>query len=310
MSWPARFVIAAGVLALAGGAALARDSVREERTPPEPSVAPTMNPDPAPLIAPPPGIYYVTDTYVADVVTTTGALTTYTTATIHQSTGSWARVLETVGTGTQSSFDGLAFNGRRALNDGRAVAGTYYENFVLTPMGFVPVSIVFFQDDAEMRRMNPTTPAAPTPRRTSPSTPSPAVTPACCAPARTSAPIMVRRTPPPPSIEPRISLAPTGVALDRIEVLRGRPIAIWLRAFVNGREVPVRRWSVVSGEAGDAYEHSGPGSEAFSTSWPRLAPPGMAYQLTFRLEVDTSETGPWTVTASLSVVVRSPALEE
>ena len=30
------------------------------------------------------------------------------------------------------------------------MAGTYYENYVLTEAGFIPVSIVFFQDDAEL----------------------------------------------------------------------------------------------------------------------------------------------------------------
>src|SRR5204863_7869013 len=91
--------------------------------------------DPAPVIAPPPGIYYVTDTYVADVVTSSGPLTTYSTTTVHESTGSYARVLDTVGTGASSAFDGSAFNGRRTLGDGRSVAGRYYENYPLTGGG-------------------------------------------------------------------------------------------------------------------------------------------------------------------------------
>ena len=106
--------------------ALARDPFREDRHP-EPARL-ERAPDPAPFIVPP-GVYYVTDTYVADVVTSSGPLTTYSTTTIHESTGSYARVLDTVGTGASSVYDGRAFNGRRALGDGRLVAGTYYERY-------------------------------------------------------------------------------------------------------------------------------------------------------------------------------------
>ncbi|MHB8631777.1 MAG: hypothetical protein ACYC9W_07610, partial [Candidatus Limnocylindria bacterium] len=94
----------------------------------EPSV---WTPEPAP-VAPPPGVYLVTETYAGDSVTRAGPVTTYSTETIHQSTGSYARVLESVGTGGASAYDGVAFNGRAALTDGRTVAGTYYENYVRT----------------------------------------------------------------------------------------------------------------------------------------------------------------------------------
>jgi len=143
-------VAATLVLFLLGSSpALAWDPFRERDELP----APSREPDTAPFVAPPPGIYYVTDTYVADVVTSSGPLTTYSTATIHESTGSYARVLDIVGTGASSAFDGSAFNGRRTLGDGRSVAGTYYENYALTAGGFVPVSVVFFQDDAELARL-------------------------------------------------------------------------------------------------------------------------------------------------------------
>src|SRR5881394_4676706 len=150
------------LLLLMSSPALAWDPFRERSEPP----VPAREPDPAPFVAPPPGIYYVTDTYVADVVTSSGPLTTYSTATIHESTGSYARVLDIVGTGASSAFDGSAFNGRRTLGDGRSVAGTYYENYALTDGGFVPVSIVFFQDDAELARLLAATPA---PGRVAPS---------------------------------------------------------------------------------------------------------------------------------------------
>ena len=95
--------------------------------------------DPAP-VPPPPGIYLVTDTYAGDSVTRAGDVTTYSTETVHEITGSYARVLDTVGTGASSAYDGAAFNRRAVMTDGRAVAGTYYENYVPTDRGFVPVS--------------------------------------------------------------------------------------------------------------------------------------------------------------------------
>src|SRR5207302_158340 len=156
------------LLLLGSSPALAWDPFRVRDEPPPPS----REPDPAPFIAPPPGIYYVTDTYVADVVTSSGPLTTYSTATIHESTGSYARVLDIVGTGASSAFDGSAFNGRRTLGDGRSVAGTYYENYVLIDGGFVPISVVFFQDDAELARLVAVATRSPAVTASPPSLPS------------------------------------------------------------------------------------------------------------------------------------------
>ncbi len=267
--------------------------------------------DPAPFIAPPLDLYYVTDTYVADVVTSSGLVTTYSTNTVHESTGSYARVLETVGTGEPSAFDGLAFNGRRALGDGRLVAGTYYENYVLTEGGFIPISIVFFQDDTEIARLTATTPApgmsAPAP--SAPSTTTRPLTPGCCAGER---PIVVIPSPtPPPSkpIRPAISLLPLSAPLTMIEVLRGRPVSFYLRAFVDDRELLVRSWAVIAGDPGDAVASAGSGANPFRTAWPRLAPAGIAYEVVFRIEVDTPETGRRFADVAISVLVRSPALE-
>ena len=268
-------------------------------------------PDPAPFIAPPPGIYYVTDTYVADVVTSTGALTTYSTTTVHESTGSYARVLDTVGTGASSAFDGSAFNGRRTLGDGRSVAGTYYQNYVPGAGGFVPVSIVFFQDDAELARLlkatpipGVTTPAPSTPATAS-ATPRPTAR-ACCA---TERPVATIASPTLAPIQSRLSLVPLGAPLATLEVLRGRAVSLYPRAFVGDREVPVRSWTVVAGDAGEALVTAGSGPVPFRTSWRHLAPPGAAFEVMFRIEVDTPETGHRTTDAAIGVVVRSPALE-
>jgi hypothetical protein len=307
-----RFRIAAalGLLLVWSSPAHAWDPTLEDRRSAPP--APEREPDPAPFIAPPPGLYYVTDTYIADVVTSSGPLTTYSTATVHESTGNYALVLDTVGTGTSSAFDGSAFNGRRALGDGRPVAGTYYQNYVLTNDGFVPVSIVFFQDDAELARL-PTvdtrTPAAattPPPAVLSPTTRS--LAPACCAPRQ---PVAIAAPTPAPvkTIRPGISLLPLSAPLSRLEVLRGRAVSFWPRAFTDDREVPVRWWTVVGGDAGEALATAGPGAVPFRSSWARLAPPGGAYELVFRIEVDAPDTGHSTVDGVIAVVVRSPALE-
>ena len=296
------------ILLLWSSPARARDPFGED-APSEPPES-WREPDPAPLIAPPPGIYYVTDTYVADIVTSSGPLTTYSTSTVHESTGSYARVLDTVGTGASSAFDGNAFNGRRALGDGRSVAGTYYENYVLTDAGFAPVSIVFFQDDAELARLLGTTPAPGVMAlaRSTPSTTRP-LAPACCPAER---PVVAMASPTPAStrpIRPGISLLPVSAPLTTLEVLRGRTVSLYPRAFVDDRELPVRSWTVIAGDAGEAPATAGSGAAPFRTSWRRLAPPGAAYEVVFRIEVDTPDTGHRTVGAAISVVVRSPALE-
>jgi len=305
------------LLATGASPALAWDPYDEASGSPEPPVsAPPA--DPAPFIAPPPGLYYVTDTYVADVVTVSGPLTTYTTTTIHESTGSYARVLDEVGTGTLSTFDGAAFNGRATLTDGRAVAGTYYENYLLTNDGFVPVSVVFFQDDAELARQRANTPApgassaGPAPVA-APAATGPLPTGTCCGgkgPGEGAEREPRDVDPPQLPIRPGVSLAPASVPLTRIEVLRGRVVSIWLHAFAGDREVAVRAWSLASGDGGEAVSTSGGGATPFRTSWARLAPPGSAYELVFRLEVDTPETGHRLVDAHIAVSVRSPALQD
>jgi hypothetical protein len=310
MKWGAAASVVLTILVLWSSPALAWDPYREDRRS-QPAV-PEVAPDPAPFIAPPPGVYYVTETYVADVVTSSGPLTTYSTSTVHESTGSYARVLDTIGTGTSSAFDGSAFNGRRALSDGRAVAGTYYQNYVLTDGGFVPVNIVFFQDDAELARLlaADTAARAVTPSRPPmPSSTKRQLTSACCAPER---PVAVAAPTPAPlkPITPGISLLPASAPLSRLEVLRGRAVSLWPRAFAGDREIPVRSWTVISGEPGETLAIAGSGAVAFQSSWARLAPPGAAYELVFRIEVDTPDTGHRTVDAAIAVVVRSPALEQ
>src|SRR5438093_1521701 len=72
----------------------------------------------------------------------------------------------------------------------------------------------------------------------------------------------------------------------------------------------LRAWSLASGDGGEPVTTSGTGATPFRTSWTRLAPPGSAYELVFRLEVDTRETGHRLVDARVAVSVRSPALQD
>ena len=302
---------AIAVVVLCSSPALAWDPIPEDGRAGPAAPESERDPDPAPFIAPPPGLYYVTDTYVADIVTSSGPLTTYSTTTIHESTGSYALVLDTVATGASSAFDGTAFNGRRALGDGRAVAGTYYENYVLTAGGFVPISVVFFQDDAELARLLAPTPApGVTSPPSTPLTTARVLEPACCATQPSVVTIASPTVTPIKPIRPGISLLPLSASLATLEVLRGREVSLYPRAFVDGSEVPVRSWRVIAGDAGDTLALVGSGAVPFRTSWRRLAPPGAAYEVGFRIEVDGVGTGARTVDATISVVVRSPALED
>src|SRR5204863_5832568 len=80
-------------------------------------------------------------------------------------------------------------------------------------------------------------------------------------------------------VRPGLSLMPATAPLTKIEVLRGRAISIWPRAFAGGREIPVRAWSLRSGDPGAAQTTTGVGAAPFQTSWTRPAAPGAAYAL-------------------------------
>ena len=261
----------------------------------------------------PAGLYYVTDTYVGDVVSTNGATTTYSTTTVHESTGTYARVIDTVDTGASSAFDGAAFNERGALTDGRALAGTYYENFVLTASGYVPVSIVFFQDDSESRRRV----SAPSP------SPAPSAAAGTLAPAVTSAPaggsVSQRGSATPgPSFKPTtpiapsaprlragVALAPDGPTLGSAEVLRGRLIHFWPRAFANGVAVPIRSWRLLSVQPDRISANSGD-IEPLAAQWIQMPASGVRWSL--RFEIFTELAPRERLEAEISITVRSPAL--
>jgi len=286
-------------LALGASPVLAWDPDWEAMAEPPAPVA--WEPDPSP-VAPPDGVYLVTETYVGDSVVHSGPVTTYTTDTVHETTGSYARVLESVGTGASSAYDGSAFNGRAALTDGRAVAGTYYENYIRTDWGFVPVSVVFFQDDAEIARA--AAPSAPTP--TSPASPaviSPVtlvlpVTPVAVVPGAPGRGAVTPVADPPAAPSP----APSSTLLaDRaLEVLRGRRITITL----SGSDV--RAWRFVSGDAVALGALAGSAADPFVARWDSLAPAGTAWVLRFAVDYADGTTQD----LSVRVTVRAPGLVE
>lgn len=269
-------------------------------------------PEPA-AVPPPAGIYLVTDTYAGDVVTRSGDLTTYSTETVHQTTGSYARVLETVATGDRSGFDGVAFNGRASLTDGRAVAGTFYQNYVRTDDGFVPVSVVFFQDDEEIARAaRASRPAGPPPGPASapPAVPAPVSVPGGPMPPPATAVAAAPIGSVAPTIDrtDRVPEAPSGPAApppaplpDRsIEVLRGRRIAFsfdW---------PAVRAWRFVSGEVVALGPTSAAAGEPFVGRWDRLATPGGAWVVRFAVDLIDGTTRE----LALRVAVRAPGLTE
>jgi hypothetical protein len=284
--------------------ALARDPYRDDAYAGSPP--PAWSPEPAPVAAPV-GIYLVTETYAGDSVVRSGALTTYSTETVHEVTGSYARVLESVVTGGRSAYDGAAFNGRAALTDGRGVAGTYYENYVWTDLGFVPVSVVFFQDDSELARSTPVA-AGPGPTA-GPATVS-GVTlllPPTGSSGGTGSHVIdpgglpqdgAGRAP----ALPANPLARVAALLpDRsIEVLRGRRTTI---AFVGA---DVLAWRFVAGEAVALGALTGGPGDAFVARWDRLADPNTAWVLHFVVDYADGTSHERVV----RVAVRAPGLVE
>lgn len=275
----------------------------------DPDAAAWSDPPPdLPPTAVPEGIYLVTETYLDDIVTRAGQVTTYGTATVHETTGSYARVLETVATGARSSLDGSAFNGRGALTDGRPVAGTFYENFVRTDAGFVAVSVVFFQDDLEIARA--ARPADPVSARVGGPQISPPGPPAAAAsPSGVAAPVIDiapgrpeplggRVIPAAPNAPSRA--APGALPERQIEVLRGR------RMTISFPDPGLVGWRFISGEGTVIGPVSGAAGQDCSMRWDRLPPVGGTWVARFVLEFG----GGVGRELAIRVTVRAPGLLE
>jgi len=296
------------ILVLSSISANAREPLEDEWLIPAPPV-----PDPVAFVVPS-GLYYVTDTYVADVVATSDATTIYSTTTVHESTGTYARVIDSVDTGASSAFDGMAFNGRGALTNGQALAGTYYENFVLTAGGYVPVSIVFFQDDSETKRRQAVSSLGAAAK--------PTASPAAVVTTTSPVPVVTTTRPrdaiAPPSIMPQasiqpaprtvrtgISLSPDGPTLASAEVLRGRLVQFWPRVFIDNVDVPIRSWRLLSAQP-DHISASTGSTQPLAAQWIRMPVPGVSWSLRFEVYSEVSPTE--RLEAEISVMLRSPAL--
>lgn len=244
------------------------------------------------------GIYQVTVVYLGDVVLASGPLTIYTTRTIHDSPGTYARVLGPVGTGVPSAYDALALNGRSTLSDGRAVAGTFYESFTLADDGLRSLGVLFFQDDRELARTGAggaQRAVSDDERRSAGSAPPPGGN-------------SLRPRDPPP-IRAGVSLGPLGDPLGRIEPLRGRAVDLWPRAWVAGVLVAVLEWRVQPGTFVALGPVSGTGDLPFRARWDEVPRPGHSWPLRMELTVDV-DGSPVTALAELGVAVRAPALVE
>ena len=294
------------VMLIASSPACAWDPDAEDRRADRPETE-VWAPEPAP-VAPPEGIYLVTETYVDDVVIRSGPVTTYATETAHETTGSYARVLESVPTGAPSSYDGTAFNGRAALSDGRSVAGTYYENYIRTDEGYVPVSVVFFQDDLEVARATRSLAPVSQPLPDSVREPSPASTGPTESPRGAVTPQVDRADPPGGPTERAVTVpatvpgrsAPAPLADRAIEVLRARRIGV---SFAGPGVVG---WRFASGEGIALGPLSGSAADRFFVRWDHLAPLGQAWVARFFVDYLDGTTRD----LAIRVTVRAPGLVE
>ena len=288
------------ILVLPSTSANAREPFEDEWPIPAPPI-----PDPVAFVVPS-GLYYVTDTYVADVVATSDATTIYSTTTVHESTGTYARVIDSVDTGASSRFDGMAFNGRGALTNGQALAGTYYENYVLTAGGYVPVSIVFFQDDSEINRRQAV--SFPT------MAPKPTASPAAAVPTAKPRDAIALRPwimpqasiqPAPRTMRTGVSLSPDGPTLASAEVLRGRLVQFWPRVFIDNVDVPIRSWRLLSAQPDHISANTG-STQPLAAQWIRMPAPSVSWSIRFEIFSEVSPTE--RLEAEISVMLRSPAL--
>ncbi|MEX2045963.1 MAG: hypothetical protein WEE03_02285 [Chloroflexota bacterium] len=252
-------------------------------------------------------------------------MTTYTSNTVQQNAGTYAKQVATVSTGQNSAYDAALSNKRTTLSDGRAVSGDIYANYVWSGSTLRLDRYVFFQDDLEIARQAAARPTAapvrtpaPTARPAAPtSRPIPIAAPVTPAPvAAVATPRPAPSTPrPTPTPRPRVvsayvALAAQGDALARIEVLRGRRVDLWPRALVDGVPGRVSSWTLVAGEVTALGPVAGSGDQPLAARWDEVlfgAPP---LNLRFSVFVDVPGEGQRRVEASIDVVVRSPAIVE
>lgn len=274
------------------------------------------------------GLHPVSIVKTGDVVSQQGNTTTYRTTTAQMDAGTFAKKVDSVGTGQASRYDARASGQRLTNSSGAGVSGDWYASYVCTGAGCTLSGFVFFADDRETRAApQPTAPPPPLP-----TLPPPLIVAAAPAP-RASAPLpavplapvaapAVREVarppyepPPPPSRAPAvvtagIALSQQGDVLGAIEALRGRRIALWMRARVDGSPANVRSWQLVSGELTALGEVSGSGDRPLVVRWDRVSGPRGPFVVNVSVTVDVAGEAPRSASATISVTVRSPALVE
>lgn len=325
---------------------VAAEPTAYERPVPEPAVfeRPEVDEPPEPRVdrwqaAADAGLHRVDEVYVGSVVATSGLRTTFGTTTAEADPGTAAELIASVPTGAASGYEGVLWNERLRLSDGRYVGGDLYENFAWDGTRWRHDKYVWFQDDSELASL-PVTPLPPTaivePPLTPPLETAPVVEIAEPRPlseppapgARTpredplepvagpfAPPAQLNTPPPAPSARPRdvragVALAPQADALARIEVLRGRAVRLWLRAFVDGAPATVAGWRLVSGEVSAVGPLGGAGDDPFTATWEHVSPQGAPFTLVFDVSVVVSGEGVRSTPATIDVLVRSPAIVE
>lgn len=301
-----------------GAISLARPAPRAVVRP-----APTPRPAPRPAVQPAAvaaslGLHRVTQVWAGDFVTRSGPVTTYSSRTVQQDAGTYAKQVATATTGQSTAYDSALSNGRAALSDGRAVGGDIYANYVWNGLSLRLDRYVFFQSDREVAPTPAPAPVrtiAPAPARTPAPTPRPAPTPsiqysAPVATARPAATVRPTPTPTPRVVRAGIALGAQGDTLARIEVLRGRRVDLWPRATVNGAPARVLSWRLVSGEVSALGAVSAGGDAPLAAMWDTVRPGAVPYELRFAVTVEVPGEPPRTAEATIAVLVRSPALVE
>jgi hypothetical protein len=93
--------------------------------------------------------------------------------------------------------------------------------------------------------------------------------------------------------------------LATAEVLRGRVVHFWPRAFADGVGTPIRSWRLVS-VMPDVARPLTSTAEPLAAQWIRMPASDTPWRL--RLEVTTQRAPDVTLIAEIEIFVRSPAL--
>jgi hypothetical protein len=102
-----------------------------------------------------------------------------------------------------------------------------------------------------------------------------------------------------------VALAADGPVLASAEVLRGRLVRFWPRAFANEIAVPIRSWRLLSAQPQYLSATSG-GAEPLAAGWTLMPAPGVRWSLRFEIvpELAPNER----LEAQIEITLRSPAL--